>query len=171
MKHFNFIIILSILFSSCYTPEKQAEKNSEKINIQGKAQGTTFSITYYDDNNVNYRSEIDSIKTNVSGIRESLIDLAELFKEFKEQEDQKKTQNLPQNSLVQQEEPFSPQQTNRQRIPTHQTHPSTHNTYFKPLKYPNLGISNGNQGSKCNDTPPPWLPFQHGGPPPPGSLK
>jgi hypothetical protein len=83
-------------------------------------------------------SELESLKNNVSEIRKSLIDLTELFKKFSEKKTQE--QQKPKETLLR------PPQTNRQIIPTHPTHPSTHNYSFKPLKYQNMGISIGNKG-------------------------
>lgn len=57
MKNLSLLILITILLSSCNPPEKYGEK----ISIQGEAQGTTFSIIYYDINNINYSSEFDSI--------------------------------------------------------------------------------------------------------------
>jgi len=61
MKNLSLIITISILLAACNTPEKKNIQYGEKINLQGEAQGTTFSITYYDENNISYRPEIVSI--------------------------------------------------------------------------------------------------------------
>jgi predicted transcriptional regulator len=101
--------------------------------------------------------EIDSLKNNVSEIRKSLIDLVELFKEFNEKKTEKKLENTLENTIENKiqnkpnhqkiiETPRYIQQTDRQIIPTHPTHSSTHNYQFKPLKTQNMGISIGNKG-------------------------
>jgi hypothetical protein len=110
------------------------------------------------------RSEMDSIKSNLSELKESVIDLAELFKELTqkktlpEQQIQKQTpfqisqqtqfppRSIPQKTPQIPKPTPTNQQTNRQIIPTHPTHPSTDNYQYKPLKYQNLGISIGNEG-------------------------
>jgi DNA-binding MarR family transcriptional regulator len=92
------------------------------------------------------REELNSLRYNISEIKESMIDLAEIFKEFKNQEDQKKTKNELLNQQNIPKYPQIPQQTNRHITPTHPTHPSTHKYLPKPLKPQNIGISIGNQG-------------------------
>jgi len=57
MKKFVYIIILiSIVFNSC-NPKKL-------VKISGLAQGTTYSISYYEKNGKDYKPEIDSILKN-----------------------------------------------------------------------------------------------------------
>lgn len=55
MRYFSCLISLFIIISSC-TP-----KPKEYIRVEGFAQGTTFSITYYDSLNRNYSASFDSI--------------------------------------------------------------------------------------------------------------
>jgi len=51
--------LLSVLVFSCSEPEKKVE--TIKIYLEGKAQGTTYHITYFDKENRNFQSQIDSI--------------------------------------------------------------------------------------------------------------
>ncbi|MCF8296403.1 MAG: FAD:protein FMN transferase [Saprospiraceae bacterium] len=57
MKNLSLIILIAISSFACNT----ANKKATKIIVEGEAQGTTYSITYYDINNINYSSEFDSI--------------------------------------------------------------------------------------------------------------
>jgi DNA-binding MarR family transcriptional regulator len=91
------------------------------------------------------RYEIDSLKLTLAGISRGLSDLAEIFKDFKE-EQEKENQKKIQNNWSFQRNPLTPQQTNRQINSTTPTHASTHNYHYRPLKTQNMGISTGNQG-------------------------
>ena len=91
------------------------------------------------------RYEIDSLKLTLAGINRGLSDLAEIFKDFKE-EQEKENQKKIQNSWNSQRNLPTFQQTNRQANPTTPTNPSTHNYSYRPLKPQNMGISIGNQG-------------------------
>jgi FAD:protein FMN transferase len=55
MYRYFFLIILIIIFSfiSC--------KQAVQVKLSGKAQGTTYSVSYYDKNGANYQPEIDSL--------------------------------------------------------------------------------------------------------------
>lgn len=53
------LLLLSLLIYSCSEPEKKLE--TAKIYFEGKAQGTTYHITYFDKENRNFQTRIDSI--------------------------------------------------------------------------------------------------------------
>ena len=56
----NFIIILSAMlgWSSCTTPDRE-----NKIMFSGEAQGTYYAITYFGDDTVVEKHEVDSLLT------------------------------------------------------------------------------------------------------------
>ncbi len=57
MKKLLILLVSIISFYACNSPEKQIQK----INFQGAAQGTYYMVTYFDDQNRNLQSEIDSL--------------------------------------------------------------------------------------------------------------
>ncbi len=111
-------------------------------------------------------SEIDSLKENISELRKSMIDLVEIIKSLKNEKKNQMIQQPNISHLPQQIQSNAPsqikkihqnklnkpkyfstlQQTDRQINPTPPTHTSTDNYQYKPLKYPNLGISIRNRG-------------------------
>ena len=57
MKPFFYLILSVFLFNSCTQPIPQYSK----IDIKGEAQGTYYSISYFDKENRNLQSQIDSV--------------------------------------------------------------------------------------------------------------
>jgi len=55
MKNIFFLVIFVLICYSCNS------KPQEIIKLFGFAQGTTYSISYYEDNNINYQKQIDSL--------------------------------------------------------------------------------------------------------------
>ncbi len=55
MRLYQVSFLLLIFFSCCN------QKESELIKISGEAQGTTYHIAYYSENNINYKNLVDSI--------------------------------------------------------------------------------------------------------------
>lgn len=57
MKKYLSLIVLLFLIAAC----SSSQKKMEKISFQGQAQGTYYMLTYFDNQNRNLQTEIDSI--------------------------------------------------------------------------------------------------------------
>jgi predicted transcriptional regulator len=89
----------------------------------------------------NVRQDIDSLNHELNFMRKSLTETREKMIEICEV--LKKLDKKIEISNKKQELGTS---TPKETIPTTSTHPSTHNSSFKPLKTPILSISTGNEG-------------------------
>lgn len=54
-------VVSIVLFTQCKTDPHAESINTGYAKLSGKTMGTTYSVTYQDPNQVNYKSEIDSI--------------------------------------------------------------------------------------------------------------
>ncbi|MAH03828.1 hypothetical protein CMI39_03520 [Candidatus Pacearchaeota archaeon] len=77
------------------------------------------------------KQDINSLREEINFLRLNLIEIVEKVVEI-----DKKTQNLS--------------STDREGIPTHPTHPSTHNLPLEDLNKQNIGISIGNHGASTD---------------------
>lgn len=57
MKIAIWVFIVSFILLNC--------KNDKSVQLIGEAQGTTYSLTYYSDENISYKNEVDSILKSI----------------------------------------------------------------------------------------------------------